>query len=92
MQSPKNKKEVRGFLGRIQFISRFIFKLTMTRDSLFRLLRKGEKFVWDSHCQTAFDKIKTYLENSPVISLPKPNKPLLLDLFVSENLIGCMLA
>ena len=48
MQPPRNEKEVRGFLGRVHFISHFISKLAMTYDPLFRLLRKGEKFVWDS--------------------------------------------
>ena len=37
---PKNENEVRGFLGRIQFISRFISKLTTTCDPLFKLPRK----------------------------------------------------
>ena len=41
MQLPKNEKEARGCLGRVQFISRFIYKITMTCYSLFRLLRKG---------------------------------------------------
>ena len=44
MAPPKNEKEVRGFLGRIQFISRFISKLTTTCNPLFKLLKKGEKF------------------------------------------------
>ena len=48
MQSPRNEKEVRDFLGKVQFISCFISKLTMTCDPLVRLLRKGEKIVWDS--------------------------------------------
>ena len=56
----KNEKEVRGFPGRIEFISRFISKLTTTCDPLFKLLRKGEKFQWDDQCQAAFDKIKAY--------------------------------
>ena len=92
MPSPRNEKEVRGFLGRVQFISRFISKLTMTCDPLFKLLRKGEKFEWDSQCQEAFDKIKAYLQNPPILSPPNPAKPLLLYLSVSKNSVGCMLA
>ena len=48
MQPPKNEKEVRGFLGRVQFINQFISKIIITCDPLFRLLRKGKKFFWDS--------------------------------------------
>ena len=64
---PKNKKEVRGFLGRIQFINYFISKLTTTCGPLFRLLKKGEKFQWRDQCQTTFDKIKAYLQNPLVL-------------------------
>ncbi|XP_047340012.1 uncharacterized protein LOC124943561 [Impatiens glandulifera] len=40
MPVPRNEREVRGFLGKIQFISRFISKLTLTCDPLFKLLKK----------------------------------------------------
>ena len=36
----ETKKEIRGFLERIQYISRFIAQLTMTCEPLFRLLKK----------------------------------------------------
>ena len=92
MSLPRNEKEVWGFLGRVQFICRFISKFTMTCDPLFKLLRKGEKFEWDSQCQEAFNKIKAYLQNPPVLSPPNPTKPLLLYLSISENSMECMLA
>ena len=36
----ETKKEIRGFLERIQYISRFIAQLTMTCEPFFRLLKK----------------------------------------------------
>ena len=92
MPTPRTEKEVRGFLGRIQFISRFISKLTDTCDPLFKLLKKNDKFDWSDQCQDAFDKIKAYLQNPPILSPPNPDKPLLLYLSVFENSMGCMLA
>ena len=38
MQVPRTEKEVRAFLSKIQYISRFMSKLTMTCDPLFKLL------------------------------------------------------
>ena len=38
MQPPKLEKEVRSFLGKIQYISRFISKLTTMCEPLFKLL------------------------------------------------------
>ena len=35
MKPPRIEKEIRGFLGRIQYISRFIAQLTMTCEPIF---------------------------------------------------------
>ena len=37
---PKIEKEIRGFLGKLQFISRFIAKLTVVCEPIFKLLKK----------------------------------------------------
>ena len=44
MKPPKIKNEVGIFLGRIQFISRFISKLTTTCEPLLKILKREEKF------------------------------------------------
>ena len=41
MPAPKTEKEIRGFLGRLQYISRFIARLTDICEPIFRLLRKN---------------------------------------------------
>ena len=38
MPEPYTKKQVRGFLGRLNYIARFISQLTATREPLFKLL------------------------------------------------------
>uniref|UniRef100_A0A2N9IPD2 Reverse transcriptase domain-containing protein n=1 Tax=Fagus sylvatica TaxID=28930 RepID=A0A2N9IPD2_FAGSY len=40
MPAPKTEKEIRSFLGRINYIARFIAQLTATCEPLFKLLRK----------------------------------------------------
>ena len=92
MPPPRTEKEVRGFLGKVQFIRRFISKLTLTCEPLFGLLKKGKKFQWDGRCQAAFEQIKEYLQNPPVLSPPEPGRPLILYLSVTETTMGCMLA
>ena len=47
MPAPKTEKEVRGFIGRLQYISRFIAKLTTICELIFKLLRKNQPVVWD---------------------------------------------
>ncbi|RDY03270.1 Retrovirus-related Pol polyprotein from transposon 17.6, partial [Mucuna pruriens] len=82
---------VRGFLGRINFISRFISQLTATYSPIFKLLRKKQRKEWDTECQKAFEKIKHYLENPPVLVPPTPGRSLILYLTVLEESMGCML-
>jgi len=88
---PRTQKEVRGFLGRLNYIARFISQLTEKCDPVFRLLKKHNPGEWDEECQRAFDKIKQYLANTPVLSPPSPDRPLILYLTVLENSMGCVL-
>ena len=92
MPAPRTEKEVRGFLGRLQYISRFIARLTDICEPIFRLLRKSQRTVLDDQCQSAFEKIKEYLLSPPVLVPPTPGHPLLLYLSVSDIALGCMLA
>jgi ribonuclease HI len=91
MTAPKTEKEVRSFLGRLNYIARFISQLTVTCEPIFRLLRKKNPGVWDEDCQEAFDKIKQYLQNPPLLVPPVPGKPLILYLTVTESAMGCVL-
>ncbi|XP_058103453.1 uncharacterized protein LOC131247025 [Magnolia sinica] len=70
MPPPRIEKEIRGFLGRIQYISRFIAQLTPICEPIFKLLRKNLPKEWNDDCQTAFDKIKKYLLNPPMLMPP----------------------
>ena len=45
MKPPRTKKEIRRFLGRIQYINRFITQLTMTCEPIFQLLKKEVPIV-----------------------------------------------
>ena len=63
----------------------------MTRELIFHLLRKKNPGVWDNDCQEAFDKIKRYLQNPPVLVPPIQGRPLILYLVVTKTAMGCVL-
>ena len=92
MLFPRTEREIRGFLGRLQYISRFITRLTDICEPIFRLLRKNQPIVWNDDCQHAFKKIKECLLSPPVLVPPTPEHSLLLYLSVSDMALGCMLA
>ena len=50
MLMPRIEKDIRGFLGILQYISRFIVRLTDICEPIFRLLRKSQPIVWDDQC------------------------------------------
>ena len=92
MKPPKIEKEIRGFLGRIQYISRFIAQLTMTCEPIFQLLKKEVPTVWNEQCQEAFEKIKSYLMKPPILVPLALEKPLLLYLTTTNTVMGALLA
>ena len=84
----RTKKNIKGFLGRIQYISHFIARLTDICELIFHLLRKNQAIVWNDDCQIAFEKIKEYLLSPPVLVPPMPRRPLLLYLSVLDMALG----
>ena len=92
MPPPKSEKEIRGFLGRLQYISRFIAKLTSICEPIFKLLWKNEPHEWNDECQKAFELIKEYLFHPPILIPSMHGKPLLLYLFIIKDAVGSMFA
>ena len=92
MPAPRTEREIRGFLGRLQYISHFIARLTDICEPIFSLLRKNQPIFWNGDCQHAFEKIKECLLSPPVLVPPTSGHPLHLYLSVSDMALGCMLA
>ncbi|GAU38952.1 hypothetical protein TSUD_363910 [Trifolium subterraneum] len=91
MPAPQTEKQVRGFLGRLNYISRFISHMTATCGPIFKLLRKNQGIVWTEDCQKAFDSIKEYLTEPPILIPPIEGRPLIMYLTVLEESMGCVL-
>ncbi|PKI58254.1 hypothetical protein CRG98_021336, partial [Punica granatum] len=77
---PSTVREVRSFLGRLNYIAHFIANLIDKCQPLFRLLRKNGTVESDDECQKAFDTVKAYLIQPPVLVPPSPDHPLILYL------------
>lgn len=93
--APRNKKELQRLLSKINFLRRFISnsagRITPFSPPLLKL--QGEKeFVCEPVHQEAFDKIKEYLANPPVLVSPKPGIPLKLYISASKTSIAGLLA
>lgn len=82
MSVPRTEKEVRGFLGRLNYIARFISHLTATCKPIFKLLYKDQAIEWNDNFQKAFEKIKEYLQESLILMPLVPSRRLILYLIV----------
>ena len=80
-----------SFLGRLNYISRFIAQSIVVCEPKFKLLKKDATTKWTKECQTAFDAIKNDLYNPPVLVPPREGSPLFLYLSVSNSAFGCVL-
>ena len=89
MPEPRTEKEVRGFLGRLNYISRFISHLTATCEPI--LKKKDQTVRWNNDCQAAFEKIKEYLQEPPIRMPPVEGRPLIMYLTTLEGSMGCVL-
>ena len=50
MPPPKNLKELRGLIGRLQFIRRFISQHSQRCRPFYELLKGGALFEWNDKC------------------------------------------
>ncbi|XP_020262845.1 uncharacterized protein LOC109838832 [Asparagus officinalis] len=92
LRAPKNLKELRGLQGRLAYIRRFIANLSGKCEPFSKLMKKCVSFIWDEPCQRAFDEIKNYLSNPPVLAAPISGKPFLIYIRAMEHSLGALLA
>ncbi|XP_043212789.1 uncharacterized protein K02A2.6-like [Amphibalanus amphitrite] len=64
---PENAKELKSFLGMCGWFLRFVPGYAETVHPLYRLLKKGTKFVWDDTANRAFNEVKLKIAASPTL-------------------------
>ncbi|XP_073219904.1 uncharacterized protein [Cicer arietinum] len=66
-KAPKSVTEIRSFLGLAGYYRRFIEGFSKLALPLTKLTRKGELFVWDTHCENSFQELKKRLTFAPIL-------------------------
>nr|XP_028562526.1 uncharacterized protein LOC114584662 [Podarcis muralis] len=82
---PKNRRELRGFLGSAGFCRIWIPDFSTIAKPLHESTRGTEKdpFVWGEEQRQAFKDLKRALQQAPALGIPNPEKPF--SLFVDED-------
>ena len=73
---PNCLKDLQSFLGAVNFLSKFIPKLSKLRLPLQGLCKKDVDFVWSETHQEAFNTIKDAICEEPLLSYYDKDKPI----------------
>nr|GEY38923.1 retrotransposon protein, putative, Ty3-gypsy subclass [Tanacetum cinerariifolium] len=73
---PTSVTEVCSFLGLAGYCRRFVEGFSRLALPLTKLMRKGEKFVWNEEREKSFEELKQRLVSAPVLTLPSDHKSL----------------
>ena len=75
--------------GQIVALNRFVSRATDKCLPFFKTLKQA--FAWTDECETAFQELKRYLSNPPLLSPSKQGESLYLYLAVSEIVVSAAL-
>uniref|UniRef100_A0A2N9FLZ5 Uncharacterized protein n=1 Tax=Fagus sylvatica TaxID=28930 RepID=A0A2N9FLZ5_FAGSY len=85
----RTSKEVQRLTGRIAALNRFMSRSTDKCLPFFKTLKKA--FEWTDECQQAFEELKKYLTEPPLLSPSKQGEELYLYLAVSPTAVSSAL-
>ncbi len=90
--NPKNVKELRSFLGMMNYYRKFIPSLATILKPLTSLLEKNHKWAWNEECVRAFEKAKALLTSSPVLVHYDPKLPMRMAADASAYGVGAVIS
>ena len=64
---PHNKKAMQSFLGKINFVRRFISNIAEIVKPLQEMIKKYSNFKWTKERKEAFEKIKEAIAEAPTL-------------------------
>ena len=83
---PKTKRQLKGFIGKVTYLSMYLPKLQILLQPLHKISGKNADFVWTTEHQTAYDSILKLLVKPPLLTLPRSTG--LFRLYVDTSKIG----
>ncbi|KAI8490629.1 hypothetical protein Bbelb_318970 [Branchiostoma belcheri] len=91
MEEPRDKKELRSFLGLIQYMSSFIPRLADHTASIRELLKEDVEYDWCASHTRDFNKIKQLISEDITLQYYDREKPVTLQVDASMKGVGAAL-
>ena len=85
---PRNKKEIQSFLGKVNFLRRFIRNFAEVVKYINSMLKKDNTFQWSKEAKQSFVSIKQALSKALVLVSPNFDKDFMIFYFASEHAIA----
>jgi len=89
---PRSKKEVHSFLGKINFLRRFVSNFVELVKHIKSMFRKGNKVKWTTEPRESFNQMKQALTEAPVLISPDYSKYVMIFSFASFDTIAVVLS
>nr|GFC20362.1 putative reverse transcriptase domain-containing protein [Tanacetum cinerariifolium] len=86
---PTSVTEVRSFLGLAGHYRGFVEGFSRLALPLTKLMRKGEKFVWNEEREKSFEELKQRLVSAPVLTLSSGSGGFQIYSDASKKGLGC---
>lgn len=89
---PKSKKNVKQFLGLVNYYRRFIPNMAKIAKPLNDTLKKSNQFKWTEECQFAFETLRDILCDDSILQYPDFTKPFVVTTDSSDYALGAVLS
>ena len=91
LKSLSNPKKVQVLTSILVALNRFISKFVDRCRPFYQLLKKWKGFQWTEECEKAFQDLKKYLVQAPILLAPEINEDLFMYLSVSKHAVSVVL-
>ena len=91
LQSSRNPKEVQKLTGMAAALNKFISRSADRCRPFFLLINRLKNFEWTGECAEAFQQLKNYLAQPPIMSSPEPDEVLFAYIVVASYAVSLVL-
>ena len=91
LQTPRNIKQVRSFIGMVNYYKDHIPRRSEQLTPLTALTKKNARFHWTLQCQNSFDSLRAYLAKRIVLAFPDFTLPFDTHTDASKTQIGAVI-
>ena len=89
---PQNVKDIRKFMGMLQYYRKFIKDFAKISSPLTELTKDKIQWCWSEPRENAFQTLKSHLTSPPILSHPNFDRPFILTTDASGFAIGGVLS